>query len=199
MNITDLEIPYSCRFFPGLLPLLGQKMYDQVLDRYDELVTFQDWPENQLLQYHLVEGILPGLAVYQIYLDSRMAKPEAVEGVKELLCRLFDNQRISMQRIGRIPFVYSILRLGIKPVMKQYPVEGWSIEWKHNNSKSVQFNMHRCFYYETLKKYEAAELTAAFCAVDDLIYGNMSKHILWQRSQTIGRGAELCDFSFIKA
>ena len=42
--------------------------------------------------------------------------------------------------------------------------------------------------------YVAPELTITFCQVDDFIHGNMSHHIIWQRSSTIGRGEPYCDF-----
>ena len=64
---------------------------------------------------------------------------------------------------------------------------------------AIRFRMNTCFYYKTLAAYGAPELTASFCRVDDLIYGGMSAQVLWQRTQTIGRGAEYCDFCFANA
>jgi hypothetical protein len=68
--------------------------------------------------------------------------------------------------------------------------------WLQNDPKAVRFDMKSCFYFDTFSKYGAPELTASFCQVDDLAYGNMSPYIKWQRSKTIGRGATYCDFCF---
>ena len=57
--------------------------------------------------------------------------------------------------------------------------------------------MKSCFYYDVLSSYNAPELTASFCQVDDFIYSEMSPHIKWQRSKTIGRGDTYCDFCFL--
>ena len=80
--------------------------------------------------------------------------------------------------------------------MRQYPPEGWNLEWIRNDNTAIRFNMKSCFYYDTLTKYEVPELTTSFCKVDDFIYGNMSPDVKWQRSMTIGRGNEYCDFCF---
>jgi len=52
--------PMSQRFFPGLLPIVGDEQYKQVIARYRELVSNHERPNNHALQRHLIEGILPG-------------------------------------------------------------------------------------------------------------------------------------------
>jgi hypothetical protein len=102
-----------------------------------------------------------------------------------------------MQRLGRLSFVYPLLRILIRPVMRRYPAEGWKIDWLQNDKDAVRFEMKSCFYFDTLSKYGAPELTASFCQVDDSTYGNMSPYIQWQRLKTIGRGDTYCDFCFL--
>ena len=64
------EIPMSKRFFPELLPIIGAESYKQVITRYRELFSNHERPNNHALQRHLIEGILPGLAYYQILRES---------------------------------------------------------------------------------------------------------------------------------
>jgi predicted ArsR family transcriptional regulator len=59
--------------------------------------------------------------------------------------------------------------------------------------------MKSCYYHDVLSGYGAAELTASFCRVDDLIYENMSPALSWQRTMTIARGDAYCDFCFARA
>ena len=70
------------------------------------------------------------------------------------------------------------------------------MDWVQNDKNAIRFDMKSCFYFDTLSQYGAPELTASFCRVDDLTYGNMSPHIKWQRSKTIARGEACCDFCF---
>jgi hypothetical protein len=64
------EIPMSKHFFPGLLPLIGDESHEQVGERYRELFSSYERPNDLTLQHHLIEGILPGLAYYQILMEG---------------------------------------------------------------------------------------------------------------------------------
>ena len=199
MKTNPPSIPYSNRFFPAILPLVGQKQYDQILTRYSELYAKHEMPVNEILKTHLINGILPGLAFYQILLETGKSKEEALLKIDQVFEDLFAKDINKFQKLGRLPFVYTILRTYIKTAMRQYPADGWDILWQQVDGDAIRFKMNSCFYYNTLSAYSAPELTASFCRVDDLIYGGMSSQVLWQRTQTIARGAEYCDFCFANA
>ncbi len=155
-------------------------------------------PKNPKLQWHLIEGILPGLAFYQILRESGKSQKSALAIIDQAFEQLFSNKVKKMKQFGRLPFIYPFLRLCIKTAMRQYPLEGWKMEWTQNDKNAIRFNMRSCFYCDILSKYGAPELTASFCRVDDLIYGNMSPYLLWQRTMTIARGDTYCDFCFAR-
>ena len=192
------EIPMSKRFFPGLLPIIGAEKYKQVIGRYQQLFINHEFPNNPDLQWHLIEGILPGLALYQILRESGESQESALAVIDQTFKQLFFDKRAGMQKLGGIPLFYNILRLYIKPAMRQYPAEGWKIDWVQNDKNAIRFNMTSCFYFDTLTRYGASELTASFCEVDDFIYKDMSPKIKWQRSKTIARGETYCDFCFAR-
>lgn len=193
------EIPMSKHFFPALLPLIGDEKYQQVCTRFRELYAKHELPNKPVMQRHLIDGILPGLALYQILRESGESQESALAIMDGAFEKIFEPNLKKMKLIGKLPFIYPILRVYIKPAMRQYPPEGWEIEWTQNDQNAIRFNMKSCFYYNTLSHYGAPELTAAFCRVDDLIYGNMSPRLLWQRTMTIGRGDAYCDFCFASA
>jgi hypothetical protein len=191
------EIPMSKRFFPGLLPIVGGEKYKQIATRYRELFSNYDLPENPNLQWHLVEGILPGLALYQILREGGETQENALVKVDQAFEVLFSDNFTKMKMLGKLCFIYPFLRKFIKPAMRQYPPEGWKIDWLQNDKNAIRFNMKSCFYFDTFSKYGAPELTASFCRVDDLTYGKMSPCIKWQRSKTIAKGDTYCDFCFL--
>lgn len=190
------KIPMSKRFFPGLLPIIGDEKYNQVIERYHKLYLNHEFPGNKHLQLHLIEGILPGLALYQILRENGESQESALGFIDETFEKLFSINQRKMKKIGGIPFVYPLLRLLIKPVMGKYPSDGWKIDWKQNDKNAIRFDMKSCFYFDTLSKYGVPELTASYCLVDDFIYGNMSPYLSWERTKTIARGNDLCDFCF---
>lgn len=193
------NIPVSKRFFPGILPLVGQKQYERILNRYYEIYSKHEMPENPVLKHHLVQGILPGLAYYQILREDGKSQESALEKIDQAFEEMYSGYTKRMQRLGRLPFFYPILRAYIKTAMKDYPTDGWEMVWQQVNGDAIRFRMNTCFYYNTLNAYGAPELTASFCKIDDNIYGHLSSQVLWQRTQTIGRGAAYCDFCFANA
>ena len=193
---TTTDLPLSKRFFPGLLPIIGDETYARVIARYRELYSNQGLPANHRLTWHLVEGILPGLALYQVLRDSGETQDDALARIDRVFERLFADDVGQLKRIGRFPFALLFFRVFLKSFMRNYPPEGWTIEWKQNSRDGIRFDMTTCFYHTTLSNLGAPELTAAFCRVDDLIYGSMSRYVSWQRSMTIAGGGALCDFCF---
>jgi hypothetical protein len=191
-----LDVPFSKRFFPGLLPIIGDETYERVTARYRELYSNQEWPTNPQLRWHLVEGILPGLALYQVLRETGQSQGDALGTVDRAFAQLFSGDVRQMKRIGRLPFALLFFRLFLKPLMRKYPPEGWRIDWKQNDQDGIRFDMTSCFYHATLSKYGAPELTVSFCRVDDLIYGQMSRYVSWRRTKTIAGGNALCDFCF---
>lgn len=196
MTQTSKKVVLSKRFFPGLLPLIKASQYNKVIVRYQEIFLNHEFPANPYLRWHLVEGILPGLALYQIFRESGASQEKALDNINLVFGQLFSDKVQKMKKLGSIPFIYSILRFFIKFFMRPYPSAGWIIEWKQNDKKAIRFDMKSCFYHDVLSKYGAPELTASFCRVDDLIYENMSPYLLWQRTMTIAKGDAYCDFCF---
>lgn len=158
-----------------------------------------EMPANRQLQWHLREYIFPGLAVYQVLRAEGQAQDVALAKVDELFDLVAVPYRQQMERLGRFPLIYPLLRLYIRVAMRQYPADGWQTDWVENSGEAIRFNMRSCFYFDTLSRYGAPELTASFCRNDDLVYDKMSPYLEWKRTQTIGRGAEYCDFCFARA
>jgi hypothetical protein len=190
------QIPVSKRFFPGLLPIVGSDQYKQIIERYQGLFAKHVMPNNRALQWHLIEGILPGLAYYQVLRENGKSQDSALLTIDQTFEILFANNLAGMKKLGKLKFIYPFLRLYIKPAVRKYPADGWKIDWLQNDKNAIRFNMKSCFYHNTLSKYGAPELTASFCKVDDFIYSNMSPYIKWQRTKTIARGEVCCDFCF---
>ena len=196
MTHATMDLPVSKRFFPGLRPIIGDEAYERALARYGELYTNQELPANPQLRWHLVEGILPGLALYQVLRESGESQDNALGRIDRAFDQLFSGDVTQMKRIGRLPFALLFFRLFVKSFMHKYPPEGWQIVWRQNDKNGIRFDMASCFYQATLRRLGAPELTASFCRVDDLIYSEMSPYVAWQRTMTIAGGDAYCDFCF---
>ena len=79
---------------------------------------------------------------------------------------------------------------------REYPEEGWDIEWLDVSGEQIAYTINRCFYLDVLLEYDVPELTAQYCRVDHLIYEGLSPHAKWARKGALGRGDDCCDFRF---
>jgi hypothetical protein len=84
-------ISMSKRFFSGLLPIIGDEKYQQVRVRYRELYKKHEMPKNRALRWHLIEGILPGLAFYQVLRENGESQESALKIIDQTFERLFSD------------------------------------------------------------------------------------------------------------
>jgi hypothetical protein len=194
-NSATLPAPYR----RPALQLLGMARVEESERRLADLSAESALPDNRHLRWHLREHILPGLAIYQGLRAEGQSQEEALAAFDRIVEAVVIPDRRRMARLGRFPWIYPLLRLTLRRAMRPYPPAGWRIDWVENSRHAVRFDMWSCFYFDTLSRHGAPELTASYCRGDDLVYGEMSPYLAWQRTQTIGRGADHCDFCFAPA
>lgn len=198
---TVRRLPGLKQFRPGLESCLAadtaRRVFMKAQGRYLELLANCERPTNPALHKHLVEQILPGLALYQVLLAEGFAQEAVQRIIDSAFATRIKSRRKTMALWGRLPFFYTLIRLLIRKNMRaDFPPEGWDIEWVEVSSKAVAFNVHQCFYLKVLTSYGAAELTRSFCRIDDLIFENLSPHLRWERTMTLGQQGTCCDFHF---
>ena len=55
-------------------------------------------------------------------------------------------------------------------------------------------DMMECPYHDTCTEYGCPELCRCFCDSDDISYAGLHPKLIWERSMTLGRGNDRCDF-----
>lgn len=176
----------------------GTNVYDKFLIVYNKLYSNREIYENKALNRHLVRNILPGIALYEAFFNYSHTKQEAIDLFKIFNRILYAKTSIFYKCLGKFPMFFRLLRLlSARTMSVTYPCEGWTTKWIENSSSKIAFDVSRCFYKDTLEKYDREELLPCFCGIDDELYENISNHVKWQRTQTLGRGGKICDFRFI--
>lgn len=166
--------------------------------RFAELYDSRPLFNHPALRMHLEQNILPGLALYQTLCEAL--------GDREAALALFDQalaadveqagQNKLLALIQYVPDPFSLLRRGNRWTLeREFPASGWDIRWLEDSPDCIAYNIHDCFYHNILNTYKAPELTAHFCKLDDASFGNLP-FASWERTQTIGRGDEFCNFRF---
>lgn len=172
------------------------ELYARALARIDTINAERKRYQKKVLEEHFGDNILPILALYLVLKED--GREDAYALSEKVANEMYGVGRKRMEFLGRFPFFYWIIEKFTPNLMqKMFPEEGWDIEWVEVSEKQVAFNMHGCFYHQTLNDYNAPELTPVFCGLDDLIYDNVSPYLRWERKGTLGRGDHHCDFRFI--
>ena len=169
-------------------------------DRYEELFAARPSPAMRALRFHVERGILPGLAVYQTLLEGSSDRQAALAEMESLSVWTLPGARRLMPLLGHLRDPFPVFRRLDRWVMRfGFPADGWQIEPVEDSNDCIAFDIRRCFYLDTLTTYGAPELTPIYCARDDALFALLPPSITWERTMTLGRGDDRCDFRWCRA
>lgn len=174
----------------ALLLSLAQTRYESLYERRPRF-------DQRALRMHLEQNILPGIALYQVLREqwrdeTRVAN--AVDGLFRASAATMATRRL-MPYLRRVPRPFKVFRGAVRQTLRRnFPPEGWDLEWIENSESCVAFDIHRCFYQRVLTHYGVPELTQRFCQLDDELAEALPPSINWERTHTLGRGYEVCNF-----
>ena len=173
---------------------------ERVQSKYVELfIHSRSYQPRVLQKQHFENNILPLIAVYQVLLAEGNEPKSALKTLDCLLEAGIAGQKRLYKFWGRFPFFFDMLRYMLKPMVGlQYPKAGWQIEFPGLGPDVVALDGHGCFYLDVLTEYGLPELTRHFCHLDDYLFEGVTPYIRWERTQTLGRGGELCNFRYYR-
>ncbi len=166
-------------------------------DWYDALVPERPPAPRRALDFHQTQFILPALALYQALVDEHGDREQAIAETDAVLTAQAERSplRRTMPVLARIPSPIGIVAAINRVVMRLgFPSPGFEVTFVDEGDTITGFDVHRCFYLDTLTHYGVPELTPVFCKMDDVIYGQHKQGLVFERSGTLGRGDSRCDF-----
>jgi 2-dehydropantoate 2-reductase len=167
----------------------------RVETRYDELYAGRAHDVNPAMRWHLEARILPILALYQALREDTGDQNAALVEVDDLFHTVFAGQRRQIALLRLLPDPFPLFRwIARRKMQRSYPAEGWTTQWVADDEHCLAFNIHRCVYLETMMAYGAPELMPHICAFDDWMFETLPPTIVWERTTTLGRGGDRCDF-----
>lgn len=168
--------------------------------RYEVLYSERPRFSDRKLQTHVDELIIPILALYQGLIEKTGDAERSLVEVHELMTRVVSGKSqkiIPLLQYFSDPF--SMMRRAVRLVNKTvFPASGWDIEYIQDDTEAIAFNIHKCLFMNIFTAYGVPELTKVLCQFDDDIAELFPPQILWQRRSTLARGAELCDFRYLR-
>ncbi|MBR2662320.1 MAG: L-2-amino-thiazoline-4-carboxylic acid hydrolase [Clostridia bacterium] len=161
-----------------------------LLERYSSL------PKG--VQFHLENKILPAAAIY-LTLKEKTGQQEAYRIMEESTYRTADNIGKKLAKLMRVPGMRSLFMKVWDPLTRKMFGEksGFRNVFYPKTKNEYRMDVTSCPYFRYFSELGCPELTAISCGSDDRVYGNLPG-IRFERTTTLGRGGERCDFCIRK-
>lgn len=177
----------------------GRAVFQQAEQIYQELLQRTDDRDSDAIRAHLQAKLFPPMAYYKALQGEGIPQDQALEYVRRETRKAANVKKEEMRQLAKMPFAYTVYRLGVKRHMKKnFPEEGWQTEWMQCDGKEIHFNLTRCLYWELSNAYGCPELCSVYCENDDISFSGLLPKIRFERTGTLGSGSSCCDFHFRK-
>ena len=145
---------------------------------------------------HTFKKIFPCVAIFHSLLLEGVSREEASYFIDKSYCKLAEKEAMQLRILMKIPGAYKLMpKMFTGTLQKSFGVKaGFKYKVYDTPKTQSKFDMLVCPYCVYCKKYDAEEIIKAFCHSDDVKDANMHKKLIWNRTKTMGEGAELCDF-----
>ena len=171
----------------------GEALWQKAEAEYQTLLPLAEH-ESKSRKKNLVNGIYPFAAVYRVLLSENMSREDAMECMFAIMKQhTLAGNRKNYERMGKLPFFFPLFR-------KMFTIglsgDSWQVEWISNDRKQFSYNIRKCLWHDACTELGCPELCRIFCRNDELNFTDVSKHLYFKRSKTLGEGQDCCDFRF---
>ena len=176
----------------------GASMMAEARARFDALCT-ENQNEPKALVHHTHDNIYPTIALFETLVKAGMARQEAADFLYVFYAEWSGKMGKKIQTLLRCPYLYRLMPALWKALVpKMYSEQaGFRFRFYDVGKRRVKFDMLACPYYETCVRCGCPEIVPAFCRSDVGCYGDMHPRLRWNRTKTIGGGADVCEFDLI--
>jgi hypothetical protein len=196
-----IALPAQQSFYIKLTRIKDAEFANQIIvnaaESYDKLKSLhKDYARDH--KKLIFQRLLPLFCIYKSLLDHDIGKKEAIHVVEILLRETFFSTQLSGIRLLNqiLPDPFPVIKPALR-YMTRFSDLPSGQEIKLDDENCFAINVYQCFIHDTLIELEAPELTPVFCASDDWLSEAMPK-VEWRRTQTLGRGGEMCDFCWCR-
>ena len=146
-------------------------------------------------QRHLEGQILPGIAAYET-LQTVLPKEQALQTVHGYVEQHAQNFRRTLTKLLRLPGLYRLVPGIFASATKKHfgQSAGFAAKEYQTSGGVWRIDMTRCPYHDECVRCGCPELCHCFCDSDDITYDGLHPKLIWQRTMTLGRGDDCCDF-----
>jgi len=160
------------------------------------LEQYASLPEG--VRFHTENKIFPAAAIY-LTLKESLGKPEAYRIMEDATFKTADAAAKKLSALLRLPGMRSLFVKVWDPLTRKIFGEKSGFQNIFYPKKKGEYRMDvvSCPYNRYFTELGCPELTKISCGADDHVYGDLPG-LKFERTTTIGRGGERCDFCISK-
>lgn len=164
-------------------------------ERFDALCA-ENSDESEVVRKHTRRQIYPAIAAFESMVAAGVSRDDAAQLILDFYMTRAQKAAKAIQGLLKIPGLYkAVPKMFLMAVQKIFgPDAGFKAKHYENTKGCFQMDMLECPYMNICKKYGCPEIVPAFCASDDVAYGDMHPKLIWGRTKTLGCGDDCCDF-----
>ena len=155
--------------------------------------------ESSAVKSHTVGTIYPCIAAYRGIQKAGISQDQALSFMDWACSEIAEKKAASMRMMCKIPGIPQLMPRIFRFVTLNTFGEkaGFQATFYPTGKDRCKFDMTHCLYCDVCRRNGCFELVKCFCHTDDVTDGNMHPRLFWNRSKTMGEGADCCDFDLI--
>jgi hypothetical protein len=160
------------------------------------LALYADLP--RAMRFHTESRIFPAAAIY-LTAKERLGEETAFSIVENAAVELTDELGRKLARLMRLPGMRSLFVRVWDPLVRKVfgPDNGFRNTFYPKQKGEYRMDVLACPYCRYFTELGCPELTKIYCENDERTYGNLPG-IAFERTGTLGKGADRCDFRIRK-
>lgn len=148
------------------------------------------------LERHTHKNIFPVVVTFRALLAEGIERQTAAEVAQDTFLELMNAPADSIRKLLKLPGVYRLMpRIWKMALPKLFGEDaGFRFHIYPTDHTHVKIDMFECPYLRICKELDCVDIAPCFCQSDDICYGNMHPKLIWNRTKTLARGNDVCDF-----
>ncbi len=176
----------------------ADRLWRQATEKLASIMArYADLPEG--LRPHTDARIFPSAAIY-LTAKERVGEKAARGFIEDAAVKLTGRYAKKLAGLMRVPGMPSLFIRIWDPLTRKIfgPNNGFKNVFHPKEKGAFRMDILACPYFRYFTELGCPELTRIFCENDDRVYGNLPG-IAFERTGTLGKGAQRCDFCIRKA
>ena len=150
----------------------------------------------RVVTMHTLGAIYPCISFYKAVSLCTGEKEQAYRIMENFFAERAEKRAAKIRKICAVPFVYRAVPQIVAKMIHGFfgAKSGFEPVDRILDRELCHIDMLSCPYNSICRACGCPELTKLFCASDDIAYGNMHKNLSWERTKTLGKDGDCCDF-----